>query len=136
MGQNTEKLVEFVNNSELPQLQKSVMIGFITRAENQEADKQEDRMLIEQVANEKNLSRVILSTDEVKIYTVNGKGEWDTKYPYRSIYIDKKGTWQRSCTVSPSLDIAFLVYLQNKYLGLNSQFTEFALKILEIPLDM
>jgi hypothetical protein len=129
----TEKLKEFVNNSELPQLQKNVMNGFIDRAKDEQERKREDRQLIEQVAYEKKLSEVILSTDEVKIYTVGGNDEWVVKYPFRSIYLSKKGTWEKCNTVSPSLDLAFLIYLQYKHLGLNSQFVDFATKMLEIP---
>ena len=95
-----------------------------------------DRELISQVAKEDKdkLLEVVLSTDEVKVYTVSGKDEWDIKYPFRSIYAEK-GTWKRSSTVSPTFDIALIVYLQNKYLGLNSQFVEFAMKMLEISLE-
>lgn len=133
---NTEKIKEFVNNSELPQLQKNVMNGFIDRAKEEQERQREDRQLIEQVANEKKLSEVILSNDEVKIYTVSGKDEWDIKYPFRSIYVGKKGTWERCSTVSPTLDLAYLVYLSHKHLGLNSQFVDFAMKMLEIPNDV
>ena len=105
----------------------------IDRAKEEQERKREDRQLIEQVANEKKLSEVILSTDEVKIYTVSGKDEWDIKYPFRSIYLTKTGIWARINTVSPTFDLAFLVYLQYKHLGLNSQFVDFAMKMLEIP---
>jgi hypothetical protein len=134
----TDKLKEFVNNSDLPPLQKNLMNGFIDRAKDEQERKREDRQLIEQVALEKNLSEVILSTDCVKIYTVTPRkpnDEWNAKYPFRSIYIGEKGTWERSSTVSPSLDLAFLVYLEYKHLGLNSEFTSFAIKMLEIKLD-
>ena len=133
---NTEKIKEFVSNSELPQLQKNVMYGFIDRAKYEQERKSEDRKLIEQVANEKKLSEVILSTDEVKIYTVIGKSEWDILYPFRSIYLNKKGNWERVNTVSPNFDLAFLTYLQYKCLGSNSQFVDFAMKMLEIPNDV
>lgn len=125
----TEKIKELVNNSDLLQIQKSMMNGFIDRAKDEQEREREDRQLIEQVANEKKLSEVILSTDEVKIYTVRGKDE----YPFRSIYLGKKGTWERTNTVSPNLDLAYLVYLQYKHLSLNSQFVDFAMKMLEIP---
>ncbi len=128
----TEKIKEFVNNSELPQLQKNVMNGFIDKAKEEQERKREDRRLIEQVANEKKISEVVLSTDEVKIYTVSGKDESDVKYSFRSIYLSKKGTWEKVITVSPTLDLAYLVYLQYKQLGLNSQFVDFAIKMLEI----
>ena len=132
----TNRLKVIVDNADLPQHQKNVMNGFIDRAKDEQERKREDRQLIEQVANEKKLLEVILSTDEVKIYTVSGKDEWDVKYPFRSIYLGKKGTWERSNTVSPNLDLAYLVYLQYKYLGLNSQFVDFAMKMLEIPNDV
>jgi hypothetical protein len=70
------------------------------------------------------------------IYHINtycSNDEWDIKYPFRSIYLSKKGTWERTNTVSQSFDLAFLVYLQYKHLGLNSQFVDFAMKMLEIP---
>ena len=127
----TEKSKEFVNNSELPQLQKNIMNGFIDRAKEEQERRREDRQLIEDVACERKISEVILSTDEVKIYTVSGK-EWDIKYPFRIIYKSKEGTWVRCNTASPNIDTAYLVYLQYKHLGLNSQFVDFAMKMLEI----
>lgn len=130
---NTEKIKELVINSDLPHFQKSIMNGFIDRAKDGQERIIEDRRLIKQVSNVNNLSEVILSTDEVKIYTVSGKDECDVKYPFRCIYIDKNGTWQRCNDVSPTLDLAFLVYLQHKHLGLNNQFVYFAMKMLEIP---
>lgn len=130
---NTDKIKEFVNNSELPQLQKNVMNGFIDRAKQAQDKNLEDRALIEQFFNEKKLSEVLISTDEVKIYSVTGNDEWDVKYPIRFIFVGKKGIWYRSNEVSPNVDLAFLVYLQQKHLGSNSQFVDFAMKMLEIP---
>jgi len=43
--------------------------------------------------------------------------------------------WQRVNTVSPTLDTAFLCYLESKYLDANSRFTDFALKMLEIKIE-
>ena len=85
----------------------------------------------------KNLDEVVLSNDDVKIYTVRPKekDDWDTKYPYKSIFKNKKGKWERSCIVSPSLDTAYLAYLESKYLGNNSKFTDFAIKMLEIKIE-
>ena len=131
----TEKLKDFVNNSELSILQKNLLNGFIDRAKDEQQRKREDRMLIEQVANEKYVSEIILSTDDVKIYTISGNDDWAIKYPYRSIYLNKNGAWARSNTVSPNLDLAYLVYLQNRHLGLNSQFVDFAMKMLEITCE-
>lgn len=131
----TEKIKELINNSEMPNIQKNVLNGFIDRAKEQQEKKLQDRYLIKKVANEKKLSEVILSTDEVKIYTVSGNDEWDIKYPFRSIYLRENGTWERTNTVSPNLDLAYLVYLQYKHLGLNSQFVDFAVKMLDIKIE-
>lgn len=133
---NIEKIKEFVNNSELPQLQKNVMNGFVDRAKEEQERRSNDRQLIEQVANENKLSKVILSTDEVKIYTVSGKDEWDIKYPFRSIYLNKDGKWKRVNTVSPTLETAFLNYLEYKNLGENNRFADFAIKMLGITVDV
>lgn len=130
-----DQLNDLVHDAECSKLQKAMMTGFIERAKNDETKNQEDRALIEQVANEKKLLRVIFSTDEVKIYTITGKQEWDIKYPYRSIYLGKNGTWQRTSIVSPNFDLAFLAYMQNKHLGQNSQFLDFVVKMLEIKLE-
>lgn len=138
---NTEKLKEFINNSDSSRIQKIAMTGFITRAEESEDKNSEDRQLVIDIANEKRLSEIVLSNDEVKIYKVspnhtNKDGDdWNIKYPYRSIFKNKNGKWERSCTVSPSLDTAYLVYLENKYLGYNSRFSEFAIKMLEIKIE-
>lgn len=131
----TEKIKELILNSTENQIQKNFMVGFISIAEEAQRIKNEDRQLIERVANEKNLSEVILSTDEVKIYTVRGKEEWDIKYPFRIIYLHENNTWKRGTTVSPSIELAFLVYLEKKHLGDNSQFVDFAMKMLEINND-
>lgn len=127
-----DKIKELVVNSELSQLEKNIFNGFIDRSIMNLSKLIEDKQLIETVADEKNISEVILSTDEVKIYTVNGKDDWDVKYPFRGIYLSKRGVWERTITVSPTLDIAFLNYLQYKHLKSNSQFVDFALKMLEI----
>lgn len=129
---NTEKIIELVDNSEFPQIQKNLMKGFIDRAKEEKEEKQKDRQLIEQVANEKKLAEIVLSTDEVKIYTVIVKDEWEAKYPFRSIYVDENGNWRRTHIISPTFDVAFLVYLQYKHLGDNSQFADFAMKMLGI----
>lgn len=134
---NTEKLKELITNSDSNQLQKNIMIGFIERAKEKESLRVEDRKIIEEVGNVKHLDEVVLSNDDVKIYTVRPKekDDWDTKYPYRSIFKNKNGKWERTCTVSPSFDLAYLTYLEKKYLGINSQFTDFAIKMLEIKIE-
>lgn len=134
---NTEKLKELITNSDSSQAYKNIIIGFIDRATENDSLKREDRKLIEEVGSVKHLDEVVLSNDDVKIYTVypKGKDDWETKYPYRSIFKNKNGKWERSNTVSPSLDTAYIVYLENKYLGYNSRFSEFAIKMLEIKIE-
>lgn len=132
---NTDKIKELINSSDLNQLQKNVTNGFIDRANNYEIERQLDRDLIEKVAKETKLKSVILSTEDVKIYTVYGKDEWSIKYPFRSIYLNKDGKWVRCNAVAPNLDTAFIIYLEQKYLGMNSRFSDFALKMLEIKID-
>lgn len=130
---NTEKIKELVDSSELPQLQKNVMKGFITRASEERDEECKNKKLIKEVAKERHLSKIILSTDEVKIYTVTTYDEWSSKYPFRSIYF-KDGRWRRNSTVTPTLDTAFLSYLEKKHLGSNSQFADFAIKMLSIEI--
>lgn len=130
----TDKLKELVSSSDIPEIQKNILNGFIERANLQHSLNRELRLLVEQVASEKKLSEIILSTDDVIIYTVKGHDEWSVKYPYRSIYL-KGGKWHRTNTVSPNLEVAFLIYLEYKYLGAGSQFSNFAMKMLEITID-
>lgn len=130
------KIKDAINSIDCNQMQKNVMKGFIDRASEDHNERIKDRTLIEDVAREKKLLEVIVSNDDVKIYTVSGKEEWDVKYPYRSIFKDhKSGKWLTSNTVSPNLEVAYLVYLEKKYLGFNSQFVPFAAKMLEITID-
>lgn len=134
----TEKIKDLINNSDSLQIHKNILCGLIDRATDEQEIRQADRKLIEEVAKEKKLLEVIISTDEVKIYTISPRGtsdEWDIKYPFRSIYRLTSGTWVRTATVSPDLDTAYLVYLQHKYLGMNSQFVDFAIKMLEIKIE-
>lgn len=128
---NIRNLIAFSN---WPALQKAATLGFIDRMDEAERKRQEDRLLIEEIGKVDNISEVILSTDDMKIFSVRpSKLGWDEKYPYRSIYRDEKLAWNRVGTVSPSFEIAFLVCLQHKQLGANSQFAEFAVKMLNIP---
>lgn len=132
-----EKINEIIRtNTDLNQVQKNVLLGFIARAAQSEAERRQDRELVEEFGRVKNkLFEVVLSTPDVKIYTVSGKDEWDIKYPYRIIFLDMDGNWSRCNQVCPNLDTAFLTYLQDKHLGANSQFADFASKMLEINLD-
>lgn len=127
-----DKIVELIESSDMQKFQKLMAKGFIERAKEDEENNKADRSLVEKVANEKKHFEIILSNVEVIIYKVTGKEKWDVEYPYRVIYEDKDGQWCKAQEVSPSFDIAFLIYLERKYLGLNSQFTLFATKMLDI----
>lgn len=130
------KLKELVENSqELNPMQRNHILGFISRAEEMETKYQYDRDLVEAIAKERKPFEVVLSNERVKIYKVTGKDEWDTKYPFRSILCNEKGVWEKCSTVSPTFDLAFLTYLEKRHIGLNSQFVEFAAKMLEIKID-
>ena len=132
---NTEKLNSLVENSDLNRLQKTVTLGFIHRSLEKDDKESKDRELIREVGKCKNLSEVILSTDEVKIYSVSHNGdEWDSKYPFRCIY-KKDDKWLRIPVVSPTFEVAFLNYMETKHIGGNSDFTSFACKMLDIDLN-
>lgn len=129
-----DKLHELIDNSDLGGLQKNIHKGFVIRAIEKEDNERKDRELIEKhaiISNGKGFE-VVVSAPDFKIYCIHGKDEWDVKYPYRSIYLDEKQNWNRSNTVSPTLDVAILVYLGHKYLGDNNQFADFAIRMLEI----
>lgn len=129
-----EKLNDLIENSDWAPIQKTVFKGFVSRCEEDHKKELEVKELIKKVSCQENISEVILSTDDVKIYTITGNKDWDKKYPYRVIYF-RDGKWHRCSTVSPNLDIAYLVYLKYKHLGGNSQFVEFVAKMLEIKID-
>jgi hypothetical protein len=134
---DTTRLEGLIDNSDFSVMTKNVFKGFILRANEEETKIKQVRSLIEEVALEIKLKEVVLSTDEVIIYTIHPRreyDEWDIKYPFRSIYFDGI-KWKRVHTVSPSLDVAFLCYLECKYLDDNSRFTDFALKMLEIKTE-
>ena len=129
---NGEKIIELINQSELPPLQKNIFIGFIKRKTEEHQKHIEDKRLIEKVCNEKNVSEILLSNEDVKIYTISGKDEWDKKYPYRVMFYHNR-QWTRCNTVSDNFDQAFLLYLECKHLqSRRYSFTEFCNKILGI----
>ena len=128
----TEKLVELLVKSDLPKMQKSVYSGFIQRAADSETKRQDDKLLIKQLARIDNVSEILLSNEQLIIYTVTSKNEWDRKYPYRFIYVDNRGVWRNSSIVSPNLDILLLVYLQEKHNS--NSFQYFAAKMLGIEI--
>lgn len=134
----TDKLIELIETSELPQMQKNILKGFVVRNTEKEEKEQADLEIVKTFGREKYIDSIVLSTDEVKIYKVvaNPKDDWTIKFPYRLIYVDsKKGNWTRANMVSPTLTTAYLVYLGVKHLGENSQFVDFACQMLDIKIE-
>ena len=128
-NQRIKKLVE---ESEMPKLQKNVINRFLDWASEEKEKIESDLNLIRGVDRNCKVSKILLSNDEVKIYTVENDDPWDILYPIRTVYLNKDNIWVRNDSVSPNLDIAFLSYLQEKHLGPNSQFTFFAMKMLNL----
>ena len=89
--------------------------------------------LIKTVAREKYLFDILYASDEVIFYLVFGDDEWSEKYPVRFIYKNDKDNWVRCATVAPTMDTAYLVYLENKQKARG--FADFALKMLDIKLE-
>lgn len=134
----SEKLKDLVDTSTLSSIQKLQLHTFIDRATDRELDKAQSYDLIARTSSEK-ANNIVISTNDVKIFTVQPTGnseDWSRLYPYRVIYKDdSRGKWRRVATVSPTLDVALLVYLSHKHLGEGSQFTDFAAKMLNIKID-
>lgn len=127
-----EKLIELVKSSDMPNVKKLMTIGFIERANESEENNRRDRKLIEDIAGEKGAVETLLCNEDVIIYKIFSKDDWGLDYPFRMIYKNSDGRWHRISTVAPSFDVAYLIYLEHKYLGLNSQFSLFASKMLNI----
>ena len=128
------KIEDLIGNSGLTVLNKNMLLGFVFRAKEEKQERIKVRNLIEEIAGVKYLEGVAIATEEIIIYKILGKDEWDIKYPFRGIYF-KEGKWHRIHNVCASVDEVFLTYLGEKYLGSNNQFANFALKMLEIKIE-
>ena len=65
----------------------------------------------------------------IRIEMIKNPFSTGDEYAYR-VYVDEK----RLSAIGLSYDEALLIGLEYKYLGLNSQFSQFAMKMLEIPM--
>ena len=128
------KIEDLIDNSDLTILNKNLLFNFVSRAKEQEEERRKVRYLMEEICRVRKLEEVVLSTEELIIYKIKVKDEWDAKYPFRGIYF-KENNWHRINTVCSSVDEVLLTYLGEKYLGRNNQFTNFALKMLEIKIE-
>jgi len=68
---NIQKLEELIENSDFNRVSKNILIGFLDGANQERIRRSEDRDLIEKVYGLKNLSDIVLSNDDVKIFTVS-----------------------------------------------------------------
>ena len=127
---NIKQLIE---ESDSNTLFKTLANRYIDGVEDMLSTRSLNRELVETVAREKHLLDILYASDEVIFYTVYGKDEWSIKYPVRSIYKNDKGNWERCATVAPTMDTAYLVYLEDKQKARG--FADFALKMLDIKLE-
>jgi len=129
------KIKDLIEKSELNQMQKNIAKGFIDRATAFEEENKQTVDLIKSLEYKlHSIKKVCIKTENYIIYqlTPNEKDEWSIKYPFRSI-IKSKDNWFKTSMVSHNIDVAVLVALQELYLGANSDFADFSMKILEIP---
>ena len=128
-----EIIKQLIEESNHTSLVKTLANKYIDGLEEMLSTRSLNRELVETVAREKHLLDILYASDEVIFYTVYGNDEWSIKYPVRSIYKNDKGNWERCATVAPTMDTAYLVYLENKQDARG--FADFALKMLDIKLE-
>lgn len=128
-----EIIKQVIEESNHTSLVKTLANKYIDGLEEMLSTRSLNRELVETVAREKHLLDILYASDEVIFYTVYGNDEWSIKYPVRSIYKNDKGNWERCATVAPTMDTAYLVYLENKQDARG--FADFALKMLDIKLE-
>ena len=128
-----EIIKQVIEESNHTSLVKTLANKYIDGLEEMLSTRSLNRELVETVAIEKHLLDILYASDEVIFYTVYGNDEWSIKYPVRSIYKNDKGNWERCATVAPTMDTAYLVYLENKQDARG--FADFALKMLDIKLE-
>lgn len=128
-----ENIKQLIEESDSNALFKTIANKYIDGTEDLLSIKRKNRELVETVAREKHLLDILYASDEVIFYTVYGNDEWSVKYPVRSIYKNNKDNWERCATVAPTMDTAYLVYLENKQDARG--FADFALKMLDIKLE-
>jgi len=126
-----EKLKELIENSNLSKIERIKMLAFITKAAKEQEAETEITTIIGYVSEEK-VESVLLKTEDFIIYSKRNDRAFENEYPIRSIYNDGLGVWRRNPCVNDNFDKAMLKCLEMKYLGYNSQFTEFACKMLGI----
>ena len=130
---NIEPLIDLIERSDLPQLQKQVNKGFVIRALDAETERRRISDIIKALIDNVRIDEVVISTEEVIIYKVLAtKDEWDIKYPFRLV-MNIKDKWVKVSEVCDTLDYAILIYLATKHNQKDSGFPYFAERMLGIP---
>ena len=128
-----ENILKLIEESDDSQFFKMRMKSFVDKANDEIKKHDDDIELIKSVGYVREMFEIVLNSDEFKIYKIiNSRHETDKKYPYRLIYLDDKKQWRNCNTASESIDFSLLLYLEYKYTGMNSQFSEFATRMLKM----
>lgn len=127
-----KELTDLIENSQLKPIQKMRAQGLVELGTKSLSKIEADTKIIANFTGEI-VEEVILSTNDVKIYKIVSKpdDEWTTKYPYRFVFMGKIN-WRRGSTVCVTFDECLLSYLAAKHDGENSQFANFAMKMLSL----
>lgn len=141
--EKTENILKLIADSGYSGHDKNQMASFVKTASTNEKQHINDLNIIDYTCDDiydgcLKIKKIVLSTDDVKIYKIVAKengfdddsNHFHNSNPFRLIYKKSEGNWVGCGTVASSLDEALLVYLQYKHLGENSQFSEFASRML------
>lgn len=132
---NTDKIKDIIlNTQELTQIEKNVAIRNINDYNLKKTKEAEDLILIDLFKDspKNQIKNILVSTDNLKIYDVM-RPECYKKAPFiKCIYKNKANKWVKIDYAFPNIDYVYIFYLEHKYLGNNSQFSIFALKMLGI----
>lgn len=109
-----------------PLVKKRVIVGGIDLLNKY---KEEDEILDATYRKRKGQEVVLILPDFAIIHQFNNPTFEDAPY---KVVIRNEAEWKETSTCYKSLDQALLGGLEYKYLGLNSQFTQFATKMLEM----
>lgn len=131
---NIQTIIDLVHGSSLIQFRKNKWIKFLQDAAAKYEQHQENIKLIEGLDKYETVKEIILSKEDVIIYTVVEKADddWNIKNPFRCVYINSYGTWTRCDRVCDSFDSMYMHYLQYKHVGANSDFAYLVMKMLDI----
>ena len=92
------KIEDLIDNSDLTVLNKNLLSNFVFRAKEEEQERIKVRNLIEVIARVKHLEGVAIATEEIIIYKILGKDDWDIKYVLQNTDIYKIISFERFST--------------------------------------